>query len=518
MSHVHGWVNLHKPPGLATRALANAVLSLLRNKARVGHAGTLDPFASGVVPVAVGAATRLIRFLPDTKEYVATLKLGLSTTTGDTTRTVTERRPVAVSVDNVRKVAASLCGTQLQVPPTVSAVKINGERAYRVALRDGIKSFTLAPRMVTVHSIRVGASACGGALSERRPTQSWLRRSAIAAAPSPVLGAVAGPERLLSPIQCAYPEMQLTVRCAGGVYVRSIATSMGALLEMPACLADLRRTESNGFLDHDSVNVHDVRRGGVPALTTALIPLDSPFARLPAVVALPTASTDGDRGDLDAGLQVRRPRTGPSRPMLSPSAYARVRRTTVAAVSCATLPEAAATATTTDVEVGKEAPHDSYPEHTKLMSMCPAESALFTAMWKDDTRTCHAAVVVETGDVGAGYITADDGDAEVGSGSDAPLRLRLVRVYALLAATTTDDGARATLGAASRAVATLPDGAVPGSRLVFCGLAVVVPASLLPEAPSIHFRGGSARVPHSGAAASTRCALVVVSRVVSVLE
>jgi tRNA pseudouridine55 synthase len=171
---------------------------------KVGHAGTLDPSATGVLVLGVGKATRLLRYLGDLpKEYVGELVLGTETTTLDAEGEVVRTHDMAaVTLDDVRAAAAGFVGPILQVPPMVSAVKVDGKKLYELA-REGVEIEREA-RPVTVYSIAVDE----------------------------------GPEPGVH---------RLTVSCSGGTYVRTLAADIGTALGGGAHLRALRRTAVGGF-------------------------------------------------------------------------------------------------------------------------------------------------------------------------------------------------------------------------------------------------------------------------------
>lgn len=221
-----------KPVGPTSHDVVDAVRRALRER-RVGHTGTLDPFASGVLPVCVGQATRLARFLTDgEKEYRATVRLGFATDTDDLTGApLGDARPADVSDDAVRAGCARLVGTLAQVPPAFSAKKVGGERLYALA-----RAGRPVPReavTVTVHAIEV-VSREGDALV-------------------------------------------IDVRCGAGTYVRAIARDLGELLGTGAHLTALRRTRSGGFDERAAVPLDRV---GEP---DALRPLEALLADWPTV-------------------------------------------------------------------------------------------------------------------------------------------------------------------------------------------------------------------------------------------
>ena len=192
----HGVLLLDKPAGItSTRALATAKRLLGAPKA--GHAGTLDPFATGLLPIVFGEAAKFARFLVDgNKTYEATLRLGEETASGDPECPVVRRSPVTASGDDVDKVLSTFLGEQQQVPPMHSAVHVAGKRLYEYA--------------------RAGEEV------ERAPRAIWI--SAIAARGR------------------AGNDLAIRVTCSKGTYVRTLAQDIGARLRCGAHLVALRRT------------------------------------------------------------------------------------------------------------------------------------------------------------------------------------------------------------------------------------------------------------------------------------
>jgi tRNA pseudouridine55 synthase len=200
---VDGVVAVDKPAGWTSHDVVAKSRGLLGTK-KVGHAGTLDPSATGVLVLGVGKATRLLRYLGDLpKEYVGELVLGTETTTLDAEGEVVRTHDMAgVTLDDVRAAAAGFVGPILQVPPMVSAVKVDGKKLYELA-REGVEIEREA-RPVTVYSIVVDE----------------------------------GPEPGVH---------RLTVSCSGGTYVRTLAADIGTALGGGAHLRALRRTAVGGF-------------------------------------------------------------------------------------------------------------------------------------------------------------------------------------------------------------------------------------------------------------------------------
>lgn len=206
MTAADGLLIIDKPAGWTSHDVV-ARLRRLTGTRRVGHAGTLDPLATGVLVVGVGKATRLLGHLAlAEKEYLATIRLGQATSTGDAEGDVISGAPATgVTLAAVRAAAASLTGQIEQVPPAVSAVKVAGTRAYRLA-RAGTTP-ALAPRVVTVKSFRV--------IEERRVAD------------------------LL--------DVDVAVTCSSGTYIRALARDMGEALGVGGHVTVLRRTRAGPY-------------------------------------------------------------------------------------------------------------------------------------------------------------------------------------------------------------------------------------------------------------------------------
>ncbi len=191
-----------------------AKLRRTMNERRIGHAGTLDPMATGVLPVFVGRATRAVEFSSEgEKEYVAGLRLGLTTDTQDTsgeTLSISDIRPDSQAVSAVLD---QFRGDILQIPPMYSAIKINGKKLYDLA-RKG-KVVEREPRPVTIHSLVL-----------ERQTQEG--------------------------------DYLLRIRCSKGTYIRTLCHDIGALLGCGGCMSSLRRTMAAGFTLEEAVTLDEV--------------------------------------------------------------------------------------------------------------------------------------------------------------------------------------------------------------------------------------------------------------------
>jgi tRNA pseudouridine55 synthase len=231
---VHGVLVVDKPAGPTSHDVVDRVRRALRTR-RVGHTGTLDPFATGVLPVCVGKATRLARFLAESdKAYRATVRLGFATTTDDLTgQPLGPAAAVSVDVRAVQAACARLIGEQRQVPPAYSAKHVEGRRLYELARAGEI----VAPAGVRVTVSRLDVVGLAGDLVE------------------------------------------LDVACSAGTYVRALARDLGAVLGTGGHLVALRRTASGGFgLEHalgwDDLDAQAAAR---------LLPLAGILPNLPAV-------------------------------------------------------------------------------------------------------------------------------------------------------------------------------------------------------------------------------------------
>ena len=205
-----GFYNINKPTGPTSHDIVAAVRRLVGRKVRVGHAGTLDPFASGVLVVCVGPATRLADYVQAApKRYTAEITLGATSTTDDVEGdlTVTDSA-VAPDEGAVQRALASQVGTILQRPPAYSAVHVDGQRAYQKA-RKG-QAVDLPPRDVTIHS--------------------------------------------LSLIDYAYPALRIDVRCGAGTYIRAIARDVGEALGVGGYCSRLTRTAVGAFTVDEAVS------------------------------------------------------------------------------------------------------------------------------------------------------------------------------------------------------------------------------------------------------------------------
>jgi tRNA pseudouridine55 synthase len=251
-----GLIVVDKPGGLTSHDVVARIRRLAGTR-RVGHAGTLDPMATGVLVVGVEKATRLLGHLTLTdKEYQATIRLGQATDTGDAEGTVTASRPAGhLSLAQVQAAAAALTGEIQQVPPTVSAIKVAGRRAYQLT-REGAPP-VLKPRPVTVWSFTVQA------------VQPALADSPGAGLPGAGLPDAGLPGAgLPDPAPGDLLDVAVEVRCSSGTYIRALARDMGEALGVGGHLTRLRRTRVGPY-DLSAAHTLDELAGQLAVLPLA---------------------------------------------------------------------------------------------------------------------------------------------------------------------------------------------------------------------------------------------------------
>lgn len=217
---------------------------------RIGHAGTLDPFATGVLVVCIGRATRLVQFLVGLdKEYIATVRLGFATDTQDGTgKQITPLRSSnELSLEGVQRVLDQFTGRQLQTPPMFSAKKVGGERLYKAA-RAG-REVTREPVNIVVHSIGLIEDNGLGLRMNEDGTRDF----------------------------------QMRVRCSSGTYVRTLANDIGERLDVGAHLFKLRRIAVGQFRVADAMTLDEMERMTLDDLGNALISTSDMLPHLPNV-------------------------------------------------------------------------------------------------------------------------------------------------------------------------------------------------------------------------------------------
>jgi len=240
--NISGIVVLDKANGLSSNAALQEVKRLYEaNKA--GHAGSLDPLATGVLPVCLGEATKVSQFLLDSdKRYRARIKLGIRTDTGDSEGSIIERNEgISVSRKAVERALTKFKGEVEQVPPMHSAIKMNGVPLYKLA-RKGI-TVEREPRLVTLSQICL--------------------------------------------IEFVNSELELEISCSKGTYIRTIADDLGQELGCGAHVIELRRTQAGVFTEKDSISSEELalekENRGLDKIDQFLIPMDRAIQDLPEV-------------------------------------------------------------------------------------------------------------------------------------------------------------------------------------------------------------------------------------------
>ena len=281
---MHGWIIVDKPLGPGSTQVVSAVKRALRQggygKFKVGHGGTLDPLASGVLPVAVGEATKLAgRMLDSDKVYDFTIRFGAQTDTLDAEGVVIATSDVRPTRGDVEAVLPRFTGPISQVPPAYSALKVDGERAYDLA-RAG-EDVVLASRDVTVHALHSSPIRGGGPakLVEGQPSST-----APAAAPPPPADAGGPPPRSGEDLQ----EVTLTAHVSKGTYIRSLARDIAAALGTVGHVTMLRRTKAGPFTLAPAITLDKLSEAGKGrTLEQILLPLRAGLDDLPALPLAP---------------------------------------------------------------------------------------------------------------------------------------------------------------------------------------------------------------------------------------
>lgn len=258
--NVHGWLVLDKPVGMTSTHAVSLVKRAFAAK-KAGHAGTLDPLASGVLPIALGEATKTVSFVMEgRKTYRFTVRWGAETDTDDAEGRVIARSDVRPSAADIRAVLPRFTGRLMQTPPRFSAVKVGGERAYDLA-REG-EEVNLDPRPVEVEQLEL--------LSQPDPDHA-----------------------------------EFTAQCGKGMYVRALARDLGRALGTFGHVAALRRTAVGPFDEEEAVSLEQLRQAPSAAAGMAgaplqlLLPVEAALAQLPTL-----AVTRSDAGRLVRGQAV----------------------------------------------------------------------------------------------------------------------------------------------------------------------------------------------------------------------
>ena len=259
----HGWIILDKPRGLGSTQAVGAVKRVLREggyaKTKVGHGGTLDPLAEGVLPIALGEATKLAgRMLDASKIYEFTIKFGEETDTLDTEGAVIDRSDVIPSREEVEGVLPQFTGPIEQVPPAYSALKVDGKRAYDLA-RAG-QEVELKTRAVTIHALSITGEGKEGTIT-------------------------------------------LTAHVSKGTYIRSLARDIAHALGTVGHVTYLRRTKAGPFVESQAISLDKLNEMANGAqLSDLLLPLEAGLDDIPALSLSQTDAQAVRQGRVLSGM------------------------------------------------------------------------------------------------------------------------------------------------------------------------------------------------------------------------
>lgn len=238
---MNGIINVYKEQGFTSHDVVAKLRGILHTK-KIGHTGTLDPAAVGVLPVCVGRATKVCSLLTDKdKTYQAVVKLGVMTDTQDMTGTILRECPVDVTEEKLRETAASFLGQIEQIPPMYSAVKVGGKKLYELA-RQG-KEVERKPRKVTIHELQLSAA------------------------------------------DLSAQEFTMEVTCSKGTYIRTLCHDIGEKLGCGAAMKHLVRTRVGDFLQEDALTLDEIEEWVKTEGTKGLLrPVDSLFLDNPPCI------------------------------------------------------------------------------------------------------------------------------------------------------------------------------------------------------------------------------------------
>jgi tRNA pseudouridine55 synthase len=239
---VDGFINLKKLPDWTSHDCVAKVRRILQTK-KVGHGGTLDPAAVGVLPIAIGKATRLLQYLPTGKAYRAIIRLGVQTTTDDLEGEIIYSAPAAdVTIEQIRQALTEFIGEIVQTPPMYSAIQVNGQRLYKLARAGEV--IEVPTRQVTIDRIDI---------------LNWTPGD--------------------------FPEVEVQIACGGGTYIRSIARDLGVKLGTRGVLAFLERNASCGLELADSITLEQLEQQQQAGTFRPITP-DRGLAHLPSATIM----------------------------------------------------------------------------------------------------------------------------------------------------------------------------------------------------------------------------------------
>ena len=235
MQNISGFLNINKPPGCTSHDVV-AILRKSTGIKKMGHSGTLDPFATGILVIGINDATRLFEYLPDDKVYLAEITFRIETDTNDITGNILSRSDIRPPKDEILEKVRLFTGKIKQKPPIFSSVKINGQRAYSLARKKEISLDDVSEREIEIYLIEILSYVC--------------------------------------------PILNVKIHCSGGTYIRSIARDLGHMLGTCAALSGLKRIKAGNYFNiEDSVTLDLLNKD---TLSRYLLPTRDilPFERL----------------------------------------------------------------------------------------------------------------------------------------------------------------------------------------------------------------------------------------------
>ncbi len=246
MENIIGILNIYKEKGYTSHDVVNIVRKKL-NRIKTGHTGTLDPDATGVLPICLGKATKISEYIAsDIKEYKATVRLGQKTTTQDTSGDIIEEKEVSVSKKEIENVVSSFLGENKQIPPMYSAIKINGKKLYELA-REG-KEIERKQRTIQIFNIKINKF-----LDEKN--------------------------------------FEITVLCSKGTYIRTLCNDIGEKLGCGACMANLIRTRTGNFYLKNAIKLNELDEIlKNDCLNKILVPIENVLESYKKIIVLENAN------------------------------------------------------------------------------------------------------------------------------------------------------------------------------------------------------------------------------------
>jgi len=233
----NGFLVINKDKGCTSHDCVIQIRKLFNTK-KVGHTGTLDPQVTGTLPIAIGSATRFIQYLPQGKTYTGQIKLGVKTNTDDIHGEIINQKGwPKISDEKLDQYLNNFRGTIKQIPPKVSSVHVNGERAYKKSLKN--EDFVLAPKEVKIDELTL---------------MKWDQIKGI---------------------------IEIKIKCSAGTYIRSIARDLGKVLNSEGCLLELKRVSACGFDEQNSIKISEIEKEkGKKNATNFIIPTISALNHL----------------------------------------------------------------------------------------------------------------------------------------------------------------------------------------------------------------------------------------------